>query len=65
MHAVNNVCMNYRYKVIYDISVDIVTFDLGLSNQGQRPFKGFVNGASYDQSLHEIHIVSHIYGLSV
>ena len=33
VHAVTNVCMKYIYKVIYDLSVDLVTFDLGL------PFK--------------------------
>ena len=30
MHAVTNVCMKYIYEVLYDISVDLVTFDLGL-----------------------------------
>ena len=30
VHAVTNVCMKYIYKVIYDLSVDLVTFDLGL-----------------------------------
>ena len=30
VHAVTNVCMKYIYEVIYDISVDHVTFDLGL-----------------------------------
>ena len=31
-------------------------------NEGHRPFKGLflINGTSYDQSLCEIHIVSHI-----
>ena len=29
VHAVTNVCMKNIYKVIYDISVDLVTFDLG------------------------------------
>ena len=48
-----NVCMKYIYEVIYDLSVDLVTFDLGLplrSNQGHRPFKGLylINGASFD-----------------
>ena len=28
--AVINVCMKYIYEVIYDLSVAIVTFDLGL-----------------------------------
>ena len=38
-----------------------------MSNQGHIHFKGLclINDASYDQSLYEIHIVSHIYGLSV
>ena len=30
VHAVTNVCMKYIYEVIYDLSVDLVTFDLGL-----------------------------------
>ena len=30
VHDVTNVCMKYIYEVIYDLSVDLVTFDLGL-----------------------------------
>ena len=30
VHAVTNVCIKYIYEVIYDLSVDLVTFDLGL-----------------------------------
>ena len=30
MHAVTNVCMKHICKVIYDLSVDLVIFDLGL-----------------------------------
>ena len=30
VHAVTNVCMKHIYKVIYDLSVDLVTFDIGL-----------------------------------
>ena len=29
MHAVTNICMKHIYKVLYDLSVDLVTFDLG------------------------------------
>ena len=68
MHAVTNVCMKHIYKVIYDLSVDIVTFDLGLqrSNQGHRPLRGFlIDGTSYDPSLYEIHLVSHIWPFSL
>ena len=38
-----------------------------MSNQGHGPFKGMclINGASYDQSLYEIHIVSHIWPFSL
>ena len=48
---------------------DLVTFDLGLTlnvKSGQT-FKGvcFINGASYDQTLCEIHIVSHIWPFSL
>ena len=64
MHAVTNVCIKHIYKVIYDLSVDLVTFDLGLTlkvKSRSQTFQGvcFINGASYDQSLCEIHIVSH------
>ena len=67
VHAVANVCMRHIYKVIYEHSDYLVTFDyIKRSNQGHRPFKGLclINGASYDQSLHEIHIVSHIWPFS-
>ena len=30
VHAVTNVCIKYIYIVIYDLYVDLVTFDLGL-----------------------------------
>ena len=30
VHSVTNVCMKHIYKVIYDLSVYLVTFDLGL-----------------------------------
>ena len=73
VHAVTNVCMKYIYKVIYVLSVDLVTFDLGLP-----AFKGqikvtdlsmgctcLINGTSYDQSLYEIHIVSNIWPFSL
>ena len=30
VHAVTNVCMKYIYEVICDLSLDLVTFDLGL-----------------------------------
>ena len=38
-----------------------------MSNQGHRPFKGLclINGASYDRSLYEIHIASHIWPFSL
>ena len=56
--------------LIYDISVDLVTFDLGLSLKVKSRSQTFqrlylINCASYDQSLYEMHIVIHIYGLSV
>ena len=65
MHDVTNVCMKHIYKVIYDLSVYLVTFDFGLPlnvKSRSHPFNGLclINGASYDQSLCEIHIVSHI-----
>ena len=47
MHAVTNVCMKHIHKVIYDLSVDLVIFDLGLTfdeieraNQGHWVFSG-------------------------
>ena len=54
------------YKVTYDLLVYVMIFDRGLphkgSNQGHITFKWLylIVGASYDQSLYEIHIVSHI-----
>ena len=30
VHDVTNVCVKHIYKVIYDLSVDLVIFDLGL-----------------------------------
>ena len=68
VHAVTNVCMKRIYKVIYDLSVDLVIFDLGLPlNQGHRLFKGLclITGASYDQSLYDMHIASDIWPFSL
>ena len=53
--------MKHIYKVIYDLSVDLVIFDLGLPlivKSRLQTFKELclINGASYDQSLYEIHI---------
>ena len=58
------------YKVIYDLSVYLVTFDLGLPLMvisRSQTFKGLclINGASYDESLYEIHIISHIWPFSL
>ena len=54
----------YRiYKVKHDLSVYLMTLDdCKRSNQGQRTYKWLylINGALYDQSLNEIHIMSHI-----
>ena len=65
-----NIYMKHIYKIIYDLSVYLVTFDLGLplrSNQGRRPFKGLclINGASYDQNLYDIHILSPMWPFSL
>ena len=30
VHAVANICMKHIYKVVCDVSVDLVIFDLGL-----------------------------------
>ena len=56
MHAVTNVCIKHIYKVIYDLSVDLVTFDLGLTlkvKSRSQTFQGvcLINGASYDHSI--------------
>ena len=59
VHAVTNVCMKHICKVIYDLSVDLVTFDL------EYPGLCLINSASYDQSLYEIHIISHIWPFSL
>ena len=70
MHDVTNVCMKHMYKVIYDISVDLMIFDLGLPLKVKSRLQTFeelclINGASYDQSLYEIHIASHIWPFSL
>ena len=70
MHAVTNICMKHIYKVIYDLSVDFVVFDLGLPVKVKsrlQTFKEFcfINCASYDQSLYKIHIASHIWPFSL
>ena len=53
--------MKHIYKVIYDLLVEIVIFDLGLHlkvKSRSQTFQGLslINGASYDRSLYEIHI---------
>ena len=58
------------YKVIYDLSVDLVIFDLGLPLKVKSRLQTFkelcpINGASYDQSLYEMHIASHIWPFSL
>ena len=70
MHAVTNACMKHIYKVIYDLSIDLVIFDLGLHLKVKSRLQTFkelclINGASYDQSLYEIHIASHIWPFSL
>ena len=70
MHAVTNICMKHIYKVIYGLSVDLVIFDLGLPLKVKSRLHTFkelclINGASYDQSLYEIHIASHIWPFSL
>ena len=70
MHAVTNVCMKHIHKVIYDLSVDLVIFDLGLPLKVKSRLHTFkelcrINGASYDQSMYEIHIASHIWPFSL
>ena len=39
--------MKHMYKVIYDLSVYLVTFDFGLplKVKSRSPFKGLINGA--------------------
>ena len=57
VHAVTNVCMKHICKVIYDLSVDLVIFDLGLPlkvKSRSQTFQGavsqyLINGASYRQ----------------
>ena len=55
----------YISNVTYDLSVDLVIFDLRLPLKVKSRLQTFkelclINGASYDQSLYEIHIASHI-----
>ena len=69
MHAVTNVCMKHIYKTMYDLSVDLVIFDFGLSLMVKSRLQTFkeclINGASYDPSLYAIHIASHIWPFSL
>ena len=70
MHAVTNDCIRHIYEVIYDLSVDLVTFDIGLTlkvKSRSQTFQGvcLINCASYDESLCEIHIVSRIWPFSL
>ena len=70
MHAVTNICMKHINKVIYDLSVDLVIFDLGLPSKVKSRLQTFnefclINCASYDQSLYEIHIAIHIWTFSL
>ena len=62
--------MKHIYKVLYDHSVDLVIFDLGLHLKVKSRLQTFnelclINGASYDQSLYEIHIACHIWPFSL
>ena len=69
--VVTNVCMKPIYKVIYELSVDLVMFDLGLPLKVKSRLQTFkelclINCASYDhQSLYQIHIASHIWRFSL
>ena len=70
VHVLTNVCMKHFYKVICNISIYLVTFDLGLPlnvKSRSHTFKGLclINGASYDQMFYEIHIVSHMWSFSL
>ena len=61
--------MKHIFKVIYDLSVDLVIFDLRLPLKVKSRLQTFkelclINGASYDQSLYKIHIASHIWPFS-
>ena len=63
VHAMTNVSMKDIYEVTYDISVHIITFDLGWNAKVKsRPQN--INNASYDGKFYEIHIKYVIYGYS-
>ena len=50
VHAVINVCMKHIYKIIYDLSVGLVTFDLGLHlkvKSRSQTFQGVVSHKWY------------------
>ena len=62
--------MKHIYTKSYDLSVDLVIFDLGLPLEfisRSQTFQGvcLINGASFDRSLYEIHIASHIWPFSL
>ena len=59
VHAVAKVCMKHIYKVIYELSSYLVTFE-GQIKPTDLSRGCLINSASHDQSLYEIHIVSHM-----
>ena len=69
MHAVTNDCMKHIYKVIYDLSVDLVIFDLRLPSKVRSRSQTFQGVASHKwciiRSLYEIHIARHILPFSL
>ena len=61
--------MKHIYKVIFDLSVDLVIFDLGLPSKVKSRSQTFQGVVSHEWciiwSLYEIHIASHIWPFSL
>ena len=70
VHTVTNVCMKHIYNVIYDLSVDLVIFDLGLPLKVKSRSQTFQRVLSHKWCLirskfYEIHIAIHIWLFSL
>ena len=63
-HSVTNISMKDIYEVIYDLSVYLMTIDLGWYLRVKLKPQNFQSLVFYDQSLYEIQIYYVIYGYS-
>ena len=66
LHAMTNVCMKHIHKSLWSFSLSLDLERLLKVKSRSQNFQGacLINGASYNQSLREIHVVSHIWPFS-